>query len=264
MNAPRHVVHRPHECLRPWVREMLWIESTAPRDQILLPETAFILMLRQDGAGSINQRPLARAVLSGLQGHSRHAVHTANSAFLVVRFTETGAAALLRDSVHQFYDQTIALDTVLPRTAIDILQNRLAETPVHREKFSLVERFLCASIRPNAATSLQIAAAARLIRASNGRVSIAALAREVGMSQSALERHFSATVGATPKTLSRFARLQHVCHLWDHGLSLTEIAYAADYTDQPHLTRDFRALTGTSPSEFFRSGLPRNLPTFYK
>jgi AraC-like DNA-binding protein len=264
MSALRHVVHRPCEYLRPWVREMLWIESAAPRDQVLLPETAFTLMQRQSGVGSINQQPLAQAILSGLQQHTRYAGHTANSAFLIVRFTETGAAALLRDRVDQLYGQTIALDTVLPRTAIDILQDRLAEIPAPQQKFSLVERFLCRRIHPHAAPSAQITAAARLIRATNGRASIAALARRVSMSQSAMERHFSAAVGASPKSLSRLARLQHVCHLWDHGLSLTEIAHVAGFTDQSHLTRDFRAFTGTAPTEFFRSGLLRNLPTFYK
>jgi len=84
------------------------------------------------------------------------------------------------------------------------------------------------------------------------------------MSQSALERHFRAAVGTTPKTLSRLARLQHVCRLWDQGKSLTEIAFEAGYCDQPHLVRDFWLFTGSAPEEFFRTSSPRNLPTFYK
>jgi AraC-like DNA-binding protein len=243
---------------------MLWIESIAPRDQLLLPETSCTLMLRQSGAGSINQQPLAQAILSGLQQHARYAAHSANSSFLIVRFTEIGAAALLRERVDQFYGQTLALDTVLLPGAIETLQSHLADTPDPQQKFLLIERFLCRSIHPHAAPSLQIATAAHLIRATNGRASIAAVARKVGMSQSALERHFSVEVGASPKTLSRLARLQHVCRLWDSGFSLTEIAHVAGYTDQPHLTRDFRAFTGIAPTEFFRSGISRNLPTFYK
>lgn len=264
MSAPRHLAQRPCEYLQPWVREMLWVESTAPREQILLPETAFTLMLRQNGAGSMDLQPLSRSILSGLQRRARFATHSANSAFLVVRFTEIGAAALLQDRVDQFQGHTLALDTVLPRATIDILESRLAETADPQRKFFLIERFLCRTIRPNAAPSAQIFAAARIIRATNGRATIGALARKVGMSQSALERHFSAAVGASPKMLSRLARLQHVCQLWDRGLSLTQIAHAAGYTDQPHLTRDFRAFAGVSPVEFFHSGVPRNLPTFYK
>jgi hypothetical protein len=130
---------------------MMWIESAAPREQVLLPETAFTVMLRQTGAGSINQQPLARAILSGLQQRTRYAGHTAHSAFLIVRFTETGAALLLRDRLDQFFGQTIALDTVLPHAAIESLQNHLAETTDPQQKFSLVERFLCGSIHPHAA-----------------------------------------------------------------------------------------------------------------
>ena len=103
-----------------------------------------------------------------------------------------------------------------------------------------------------------------MIRNSHGRASIRALASHAAMSLSALERHFRAAVGATPKKLSRLARLQHVCRLWDTGKSLTDIAFEAGYCDQPHMVRDFRLFTGVSPEEFFLSAHPRNLPTFYK
>ena len=103
-----------------------------------------------------------------------------------------------------------------------------------------------------------------MIRTSAGRASIAAIARYTAMSQSALERQFRAAVGASPKQLSRLARLQHVCGLWDAGNSLTRIAFEAGYSDQPHMVHDFQLFTGTSPQEFFRSTSPRNLPTFYK
>ncbi len=45
---------------------------------------------------------------------------------------------------------------------------------------------------------------------------------------------------------------------------LTEIAFEAGYSDQPHMVHDFRLFTGMSPEEFFRGTSPRNLPTFYK
>ena len=71
-------------------------------------------------------------------------------------------------------------------------------------------------------------------------------------------------MGATPKAVSRLARLQHICRLWDAGKSLTEIAFEAGYSDQPHMVHDFRLFTGTSPEAFFCQATPRNLPTFYK
>jgi len=71
-------------------------------------------------------------------------------------------------------------------------------------------------------------------------------------------------VGATPKTVSRVARLQHVCRLWDAGKTLTEIAFAAGYSDQPHMVHDFRTSREPAPEAFFSQATPRNLPTFYK
>jgi len=71
-------------------------------------------------------------------------------------------------------------------------------------------------------------------------------------------------VGATPKTLSRLARLQNVCRLWDTGKPLTEIAYEAGFSDQPHLIHDFKRFTGMAPEAFLSRRVPRNLPTFSK
>ena len=119
-----------------------------------------------------------------------------------------------------------------------------------------MERFLTARIGVRNGISPQIEAAVQMIRDSEGRASIRAIAHHAAMSQSALERHFRAAVGTTPKKLSRLARLQHVCRLWDAGQSLTGIAFEAGYCDQPHMVRDFRLFTGSSPEEFFLSASP--------
>jgi len=195
---------------------------------------------------------------------TRMVEHAAHSSLVIVRFTEVGAPAILNDRVDHLYDQTLSLDAVLPRQKIDRIQNILASAREVPQQVLAMERFLAGQIRPQNGISAQIEAAVQTIVKSHGRSSIAAIARQAAMSQSALERHFRAAVGASPKKLSRLARLQHVCRLWDTGKTLTEIAFAAGYCDQPHMVRDFRLFTGSSPEQFLRSRLPRNLPTFYK
>jgi len=268
MNEVRHFVHKPGGILRRYVREILWVRSERPRVQALLPETTLTLVLRQSGSASLHKslrnEPLPSAVVSGLQQRTRMVEHAAGSSVVIVRFTEVGAPAILRERVDLLYNQTVPLDAVLPRHEIDHIQNILADTREIRQQVLPVERFLTRQIRAQNGISPQIEAAAQMIRNSEGRSSITAIARHAALSQSALERHFRAAVGATPKRLSRLARLQHVCRLWDTGKNLTEIAFEAGYCDQPHMVRDFRLFTGTSPEEFFRSGSPRNLPTFYK
>jgi AraC-like DNA-binding protein len=264
MSEVRHFVRQPGGTLRRYVREILWVRSERPRVQVLLPETTLTLVLRQSGLTLLHNETLPNAIVSGLQQRTRIVEHAAGSSLVIIRFTEVGAPAILHDRVDLLYNRTVPLDAVLPRQEIDDIQNILADTREIRQQVLAVERFLTNQIRAQNGISPQIEAAAQRIRNSEGRSSIAAIARHAAMSQSALERHFRAAVGATPKGLSRLARLQHVCRLWDNGKNLTEIAFEAGYSDHPHMVRDFRLFTGTSPEKFFRSGSPRNLPTFYK
>jgi AraC-like DNA-binding protein len=264
MSEVHQCVYRPAGALRRYVRELLWVRSERPRIQMLLPETTLTLVLRQSGRASLHNQALADAILSGLQQRTRMVEHTSCSSLFIVRFTEVGASALLHDRVDLLYNRTVPLDNVVPRRQIDQIQNVLADTRSIGRRFLAVEGFLNHRIRSESDISPQIEAAVKLIRSSEGRSSIADIARHAAMSQSTLERRFRAVVGATPKTLSRLARLQHICRLWDAGKNLTEIAFEAGYCDQPHLVHDFRLFTGSSPEQFFRRATPRNLPTFYK
>jgi AraC-like DNA-binding protein len=260
----RHFVHQPAGALRRYVREMLWVRSDRPRLQALLPETTLTLVFRQSGSAWLYNELLPVAIVSGLQQRTRLVHHAGDSSLIIVRFTEVGAAAILHDRADLLYNQTVALDTVLPRQHIDQVQNILADTHDLKQEILAVERFLSARIDAKREIPPQLEAAAQMVRDTEGRSSITAIARHVGMSHSALERHFRATVGATPKNLCRLARLHYVCRLWETGKSLTEIAFEAGYFDQPHLVRDFRLFAGASPEEFFLTTRPRNLPTFYK
>ncbi len=266
MSGVRQLVHRPAGPLRRYVREILWVRSDHPRLQLLLPETTLTLVLRQSGRASLHSEALPNAIVSGLQQRTRAVEHAEHSSLIIVRFTEVGASAILHDRVDLLYNRTLPLEDVLPWRQIERIQNVLADEHSIQRQFVAVERFLSGRIQPQneIIISPQIEAAVNLIRRSEGRASVAAIARHAAMSQSTLERHFRAAVGATPKTVSRLARLQHICRLWDVGKNLTDIAFAAGYSDQPHMVHDFRLFTGASPEAFFRKATPRNLPTFYK
>jgi methylphosphotriester-DNA--protein-cysteine methyltransferase len=268
MSEVRYFVHQPERLLRRHVREILWVRSERPRTQVLLPETGLTLVLRQSGSASLLEEVLPAAIVSGLQQRSRTVEHAAHSSLVVVRFTEVGGPAILRDRVDLLYNRTVPLDEVLPKKEIEEVQNALADAHEIRQQAAAVEHFLAQRIYAQKDSfrrvSPQIEAAAGMIRGNHGRDSIATIAHRSAMSVSALERQFRAAVGASPKSFSRLARLQYVCRLWDSGRSLTEIAFAAGYSDQPHLVHDFQLITGTSPEQFFLSGSPRNLPTFYK
>jgi len=96
--------------------------------------------------------------------------------------------------------------------------------------------------------------AASQIVARHGGVTIDHLAREVNLSGRQLERRFVEQVGISPKLYCRISRLAHALRLKEAAprRTWTELTYLAGYFDQNHMVKDFRALAGAPPSEFFR------------
>jgi AraC-like DNA-binding protein len=66
-----------------------------------------------------------------------------------------------------------------------------------------------------------------------------------------LHRRSRTAFGYGPKTLSRVLRLQRALAVAGEGASYAEVAARSGYADQPHLTREVRALTGLTPGRLF-------------
>ena len=69
-----------------------------------------------------------------------------------------------------------------------------------------------------------------------------------------MHRRFLGWVGYGPRTLARVLRLQQAVVLLRSGRPVVEVATAAGYADQPHLSREVRALTGRTPRELAPTG----------
>jgi AraC-like DNA-binding protein len=69
---------------------------------------------------------------------------------------------------------------------------------------------------------------------------------------------FSRAVGLTPKAYCRVLRFQCVLRRARNGgfASLIDLAMASGYSDQSHFNREFRELTGVTPTEY-RLAAPR-------
>jgi AraC-like DNA-binding protein len=81
-----------------------------------------------------------------------------------------------------------------------------------------------------------------------------ALGAELGLSERQLRRRFADAVGYGPKTLARVLRLQRFLTIARSGEDLARLALTAGYSDQAHLTREARRLTGRTPRELVLSG----------
>jgi AraC-like DNA-binding protein len=80
------------------------------------------------------------------------------------------------------------------------------------------------------------------------------LAAELGAHASHLVRVFRREYGLPPHRYLVGRRLDRARQLLLDGMPIADVAVAVGFHDQPHLTRHFRALLGTTPGAFRRDG----------
>lgn len=82
------------------------------------------------------------------------------------------------------------------------------------------------------------------------RVPVHELARMLGVSARQLHRRCTTAFGYGPSVLARILRLQRFLRAArrSSAAGLAELAISAGYADQPHLTREVRSITGTTPA----------------
>jgi AraC-like DNA-binding protein len=88
-----------------------------------------------------------------------------------------------------------------------------------------------------------------------GRVGVADLAASLGVHPRWLQRRFRDFVGLSPGALARVLRFRRAWEAMPDAprRGWATIALEAGYADQPHLIREFRAFTGTSPGRLART-----------
>lgn len=83
------------------------------------------------------------------------------------------------------------------------------------------------------------------------------LASELGISRKQLDRKFKKIYGLSPKDFRKLHRVltlvrnpMHYKNINEH-VRLTDIALESGYSDQPHLIKEFKEISGISPKEWF-------------
>ncbi len=82
--------------------------------------------------------------------------------------------------------------------------------------------------------------------------SVAAMATRLGMSARQLHRRCLPAFGYGPRHLARVIRFGRALEAIRAGTAMAQVAAFCGYADQAHLTRDVRALTGTTPTGLLR------------
>lgn len=251
------VTYFPSEALKPFVQSYAISITEKAQSYKVLPGTAIVMGFQFAGKLSYTtgeqQLPLTAAGVTGLMDSYRVFHNTAHTHSLLVMFTETGASSFFNVPLHELFGQSLSLDQLLLRSQMDVVSERLQACTDDHTCIQVIEQFLFAHIRRNKTDEL-VSVAIGLIRQSQGTVRIKALAEQLCISQSRLEKRFRAAVGASPKKFASIVRIRHLMTLASQQPKLTLMGLEAGYFDQAHFIKDFKSFTGETPEEFFGKG----------
>jgi AraC-like DNA-binding protein len=217
----------------------------------VLPTTGAVLGVQVRGHVRAEERLLAQAGVTGIQGKARQYAYAEQTSSLLVRFTPQGAACL-GVPVSELADRNVALSDLLPRTHVSEVQERLCEAKSFEESVNALQTFFLAL--PFVRDSKLDRAFALLGSELPEQSSVAAVARTLELSERQLERRMLARTGMTPKRYARLRRFERAAALLSKSVPLAQVAHEAGYYDQSHFIREFQNLVGTSPGKFVQRG----------
>ncbi len=193
-----------------------------------------------------------RAVLAGQLTSAIDIVPTGSIGIFAVRFRPQGFTAIFEESAILFNDQIVSLE-IIHRDFSDDIQEKILLANSGAERVRFVETFLEKVARRSRVLDRVPRAAAQFLIENPSEDRILHLARELGISLRQLERQFKSQVGLSPSRFISVARFQQALRLKLISPTLTFATVAAEcgYYDQSHFSREFKALAGATPKEYF-------------
>lgn len=249
---PTAAILRSHiECF--WVQ----LSPVAPSGQRILPDGCsdmiYPLPASAGPLGADLPAGNAAPVIVGTMTHCSHVQSGAGVDYLGVRFRPGGLFAFINTPLHLLTNTQLSIDSVTPALG-SRLRERLLTTPAWPQRLQVLEASLRQCLRPDNPLVASLAPVVQHILTVKGQTPVAQLSWQANLSRRQLERLFNQYVGISPKLLSRIIRFRHVKTVMKtrSGDSLMGIAFDHGYTDHAHLTRDFKAFSGLTPSAYLQ------------
>lgn len=121
------------------------------------------------------------------------------------------------------------------------------------DTIALVKQYFLNARSHIAVDSMLYKAGVAMLKA-NGSIPVSQVASAAHATVRTLERNFKQSSGHTVKNVSALMRFEQVRNqLWLYpDTNIAGLAHELGYTDQPHLSREFKRYSGTTPAAFAR------------
>ncbi|HEX7094930.1 MAG TPA: helix-turn-helix domain-containing protein [Acidimicrobiales bacterium] len=251
------VVHRPPPHLRPFVESAVGYryEGFPPGIHRGLPSRHLTVVLSLSDPVDTSwadggEHSSLFALAGGLHAAPVTIHHDGNQHGIQLQLTPFGARRLFGMPAADLAWTVVPLEEVLAPGRD--LAARLRDLPSWGERFRALDEVLTASLdaasrrdpRPEVAFAFE-----RLVR-SAGLLDVTSLAREVGWRRRHLAQQFRKEYGLSPKVLARVLRFERARWMLTSPRRprLADVAAMCGFADQAHMTRDWLALAGASPT----------------
>lgn len=181
---------------------------------------------------------------------------TGDTGIFSVRFHPGGFMPFATIPIKEMENKAVSLEKLFAKDGLEIERNIL-NTSTTAERINLIEKFLLNRLADTDIIIRIVKSTVETILTASGQLHIDELSRQVNINRRQLERKFSATIGLSPKQLSKTIRLQATLKMLlnKQFTSLTALAYEGEYYDQAHFIKDFKEFTGLTPKEFYGKNL---------
>lgn len=260
------VIGRPHPAVRHLVAR--YIGYIQRRDTLSLhrglPSRYVTLIVGLDGPIRLIGMPRPgqspsdfRAPVAGMHTGPALIAQAPVQSGIRLELNPLGTRTLLGVSATELSDGVAELADLGSR-ALTALPDRLAGAAGWPSRFEILDEVLGSAVTESVSVRPEIRWAWRQMLGSDGRVTVATLAGEVGWSRRHFGELFRRELGLSPKQASRVLRFERATASLrgrDH-IDLAKLAVDCGFYDQAHLTHEWRSLAGCSPGTWIAEELP--------
>lgn len=247
-------IFRPRNELKSFVRYYWVLESNETLRTLTFPIGCPQMIFHRRTPLYIPELDISQSIftISGQVNFPCHIQSSGDLEMIVAVFYPHTIGMFIGQSPLAFYNQEISGFDIgnkpLSSVAQEILESTTLSTGVQ-----ILESWLIRHIEMSVNTDRVGRAVAGLL--SDPSLTVNELAESVCLSKKQFERIFSQEVGMFPKEYSRIVRFQRALYLIQSGESdYAGIAADCGYSDQSHLIREFKKMSGLTPRNICRLG----------
>ena len=251
-------IFKPHKVLNPYI-ECYWswqMEPEVPELDAILPDAApeFIVHFKKAPQSLTEADVWRQQPQSFLYCAANHAVRllVENPIDLfAIRFRPWGVRRFSDRSMSDILDREVLPDEVFGPLGIE-LRDEIAGATDDESRVGAVNTVLQRALRERSAHNDRMEKL--LVLVNGGQSKAHDIAKSLGVSDRSFRRLWHDVVGIEPRKFASLMRFHRAISMIDEGHELAAVAQECGYSDQPHLARNIKTISGL-PASLLRKRL---------